>query len=404
MRRATSARIPDPKWCHDDTTQGGSSPLSSSAVPISLKGRTMRSFAIFGATLAVVGVLGAGLGACSDGSGALGSGGMGTVDPGSTAGTPATTTGGGTVVPSAGSSSNPTAGTGSTPVGGTGSNPGTGGMTDPGTGGTPVTTGGTGSAGTSTGGSSSAGTSAGGTGAGGGGNVSGPFKVLIISTSLEYPHDSIPDCQQMVADLGKADPANPWTTKIEGDDLADFTTAGLADYSLIFSCSPTGRVFSGNPKVQDAAGKMAAFQNFIEKDGKGFGGVHSASDFEKTGGFPWFTNTLMGGYFQTHDNDNTSGSVVSDMVNKDHPVLAGLSATFSTADEWYKMNRDIGAQPGFKILQRLGADQRPLTWVKEVGTGRMFNTVRGHNKARFKEEPFRTLVKNGIYWVTKRTG
>jgi type 1 glutamine amidotransferase len=278
------------------------------------------------------------------------------------------------------------------PAGGTGA--GTAGTSDPGTGGTPVVTGGTG-----TGGSGTAGT-----GTGGGGPVSGPFKVLIMSTALEYPHDSIPDCQQLVTDLGKADPANPWTTKIETDDLVDFTTAGLAEYSLIFSCSPTGRVFSGNPKVMDPAGKMAAFQNFIEKDGKGFAGVHSASDFEKTGGFPWFTNTLMGGYFQTHDNDNTSGSVVSDMVNKDHVVLAGLSGTFSTADEWYKMNRDIAAQPGFKILQRLGADQRPLTWIKDVGAGRMFNTTRGHNKARFKEEPFRSLVKNGIYWVTKRTG
>jgi len=132
--------------------------------------------------------------------------------------------------------------------------------------------------------------------------------------------------------------------------------------------------------------------------------VHSASDFEKTGGFPWFTNTLMGGYFQTHDNDGTSGSVVSDMVNKAHPVLAGLSATADAKDEWYKMNRDIGSQPGFKILQRLGADQRPLTWVKEVGAGRMFYTVRGHSKDRFKEEPFRNLVKNGIYWAMKRTG
>jgi len=241
-------------------------------------------------------------------------------------------------------------------------------------------------------------------GSGGGGAVSGPFKVLIISTALEFAHDSIPDCQQMVSDLGKADAANPWTTKIEGDDLADFTATGLADYGLIFSCSPTGRVFSGNPKVKDPKGAMTAFQTFIETDGKAFAGVHSASDFEKTNGFPWFTNTLMGAYFDTHDNDGTSGSVVSDMTNKDHPVLAGLSATLSSQDEWYKMNRDPGSQPGFKILQRLAADQRPLTWVKDVGKGRMFYTVRGHNKARFKEEPFRNVVKNGIYWVMRRTG
>jgi type 1 glutamine amidotransferase len=365
----------------------------------------MRSFAINGATLVVAGLLGAGLGACSDGSGGLT--GTGGVDTGSSAGM-ASTAGGGTVVPTPTAGTGPvtgTAGTSQTSTGGTGPNPGTGGATDAGTGGTPVvTTAGTGGTG-GTGGSGTAGTGTGTAGSGGGGGgKSGPFKVLIISTALEFAHDSIPDCQALVSDLGKADPANQWTTKIEGDDLADFTATGLADYGMIFSCSPTGRVFSGNPKVKDPAGAMTALQNFIEKDGKGFAGVHSASDFEKTNGFPWFTNTLMGGYFQTHDNDGTSGSVVADTVNKDHPVLAGLSGTFSTQDEWYKMNRDIAAQPGFKILQRLGADQRPLTWVKDVGTGRMFYTVRGHNKARFKEEPFRTLVKNGIYWVMKRTG
>ena len=369
----------------------------------------MRSFAIYGATLAVVGVLSAGLGACSDGSGSLENGGSGGTDTGTagsapTAGTDSVPAGGSSV---AGSSNPGTAGTG-TSMGGTGIIPGTGGSTDPGTGGMPAT-GGTGTAGTAAGGTGTAGTGMGGSGmggagGGGGGGKSGPFKVLIISTALEFAHDSIPDCQQMVADMGKLDPANPWTTKVESDDLVDFTTTGLADYGMIFSCSPTGRVFSGNPKVQDAAGKMAAFQNFIEKDGKAFAGVHSASDFEKTGGFPWFTNTLMGGYFQTHDNDGTSGSVVSDMQNKDNIVLMGLSSTYSTSDEWYKMNRDIAAQPGFKIIQRLGADQRPLSWIKEVGAGRMFYTVRGHNKKVYKEDPFRTLVKNGIYWAMKRTG
>ena len=83
-------------------------------------------------------------------------------------------------------------------------------------------------------------------------------------------------------------------------------------------------------------------------------------------------------------------------------LLAGLSANYSTADEWYKMNRDPGSQPGFKILQRLAADSRPLTWVKEVGAGRMFYTARGHGEAVYAEAPFRAVVKNGILWTTKR--
>lgn len=267
--------------------------------------------------------------------------------------------------------------------------------------------------GTGTGGAGEAGSSAGGgeglmAGAGGitstagsGGSApTGPFKALIISTALEYAHDSIGECQQMVRDLGAAETTHGWTAEVERDNLPHFTPGGLNDYALIFSCSPTGRVFSGNPQVQDKPAAMKAFQDFIEVEGKAFAGVHSASDFEKTNGFPWFTNVLMGAYFTSHE--TTAGSVVADTQNVAHPVLAGLSGNYSTKDEWYKMNRDPGSQPGFKILQRLAADSRPLTWVKDVGAGRMFYTVRGHAKEVYAEAPFRAVVKNGILWATKR--
>jgi len=174
---------------------------------------------------------------------------------------------------------------------------------------------------------------------------------------------------------------------------------------MVFSCSPTGTVFSNNPNVKDkatSATAMAALQKFVEGGGA-FGGVHSASDFENSNGFPWFTNTLMGAYFTTHENDGTSGTVQVEAAFANHPVMRGVPATWSTQDEWYHMNRDVGAQPGFQILARLAVDNRPIIWIKEFNQGRMFYTVRGHNKDRFDKEPaFRTLMLNGILWATHR--
>jgi uncharacterized protein len=292
--------------------------------------------------------------------------------------------------PGGGSGGTPNAGAGPTSTAGSGTDP-TGGT---GVGGSATETGGTAPlAGSSTGGSGPMGGS-------GGSLASGPFKVLIMSTALEYPHDSIPDCQKMVKELGAAEPINGWTADVETNALPHFVPGGLQEYALIFSCSPTGRVFSGNPDVKDKPAAMKAFQDFIETEGKAFAGVHSASDFEKTNGFPWFTNVLMGAAFDTHN--TTAGSVVSDAQNTAHPVLAGLSGNYSTKDEWYKMNRDPGSQPGFKVLQRLAADSRPLTWVKDVGAGRMFYTARGHDPSVFSEAPFRAVVRNGILWTTKR--
>ena len=291
----------------------------------------------------------------------------------------------------AGSGSTPTAGSGSDPTGGTN----VGGSTTETGGTTPV-------AGSNTGGSGPMGGSGGSGGGGGSGGslATGPFKVLIMSTALEFPHLSIPDCQEMVRELGAADSTNGWTADVETDALPHFVPGGLKDYALIFSCNPTGRVFSGNSAVKDKPAAMKAFQNFIETEGKAFAGVHSASDFEVTNGFPWFTNVLMGASFATHN--VSAGSVVADAQNTAHPVLKGLSGSYSTNDEWYKMNRDPGSQPGFKILQRLASDSRPLTWVKDVGAGRMFYTARGHDPSVFSEAPFRTLVKNGILGTTKR--
>lgn len=252
---------------------------------------------------------------------------------------------------------------------------------------------------------------------GGHDSYAGPFKVLILSTSLgEFRHDSIANCQRMLADLGQTPddqmpagtkPGSQFTTVIATDDLADFTESGLKDYGTVFWCSPIGTVFSNSPLVPKGvpAVAMSALQGYVEGGGA-WCGVHSATDFEKTGAFPWYTNTLVGGYLDTFLQDGTSGTVQVEAPYADHPVMRNVPATWSVRDEWFRMNRDIGAQPGFQILARLAtsADNRPVVWIKDFGSnsGRMFYTSRGHAPAVYGEPEFRQLVLNGILWATRR--
>lgn len=266
--------------------------------------------------------------------------------------------------------------------------------------------------------SAASGTDPGGGGGGGTDAYAGPFKILILSTSLgDFRHDSIANCQRMLADLGQTPddempagtkPGSQFTTVIATDDLADFTESRLKDYGTLFWCSPIGTVFSNSPLVPNktvAAVAMAALQGYIEGGGA-WCGVHSATDFEKTGGFPWYTNTLVGGYLDTFYPDGTSGTVQVEADYADHPVMKNVPATWSVRDEWFKMNRDIGAQPGFQILARLATatDNRPVVWIKDFGTnaGRMFYVSRGHAPAVYSEPEFRLLVLNGILWATHR--
>lgn len=250
-------------------------------------------------------------------------------------------------------------------------------------------------------------------GSGGRDAYAGPFKILILTTALEYRHDSIPDCLRMLADLGQysdnqmpagTKPGSQFTTLIENDDLADFTTSGLKDYGMLFFCAPQGNVFSDNPQVQNKAGAMSALQEYVEGGGA-WGGVHSATDFETKGGFPWYTNTLVGAYAQSWDADPaTPGTIQVEADYADHPIMRKVPPTWSVPDEWFKMNRDVGARPGFQIVSRLTRDDRPVVWIKDFGTnaGRMFYTIRGHLPAVYDEPEFRQLVLNGILWATHR--
>lgn len=344
--------------------------------------------------------------ACSDGSGLIAG-----------AGGAATTSSSGAT--SAGNASLPSGGSGTAVIGGTAS---TVGGAAPEAGASPT-------AGTGTGGASAGGSTGGAAGAGGSvaDRYAGPFKVLVLDKTIDYPHDSIPICDLMLGiesfraevekDRKKTEPANlgatpdammpagtkpssQFTAVRASEDLSEFTDENLKQYALIFSCNPTGTVFSANPKVKDKAVAMAAFQKFVEGGGA-WAGVHSATDFEKTNGFPWFTNILVGAYFDHHDMEGTSGTLkVSDTA---HPVMKGINANWNTQDEWYYMNRDVSAQPGFTILARLASDNRPAVWVKELGTGgRSFYTIRGHGKSAYEEPDFRKLVLNGILWATHR--
>jgi len=234
----------------------------------------------------------------------------------------------------------------------------------------------------------------------------GPFKILVLEKTLGFRHESIPFCENLLSELGKtADAAMPpgtkagsqFTVTIANDNLSEFTDAGLASYGLVFSCSPTGNVFSDGP---NGAVGMAALQKFVEGGGA-WAGVHAALDFESTGDFPWFTNILTGAYMASHSADGVGWNVTVPGAFTSHPVVKGVPNPWSAADEWYTLSRDIETLPGFNVVQKL-PDNRPVTWIKDVSRGRMFYTERGHNKTVYAEDGFKRLLLNGVLWVTRR--
>lgn len=243
-----------------------------------------------------------------------------------------------------------------------------------------------------------------------GGAHTGRFKMLVMSKTLEFHHDSIPTGQQMLRDLGNtpddmlpmgATKGSQFDVVIAKDDLSDFTDASLKAYEIIFWMSPTGTVFSSGG-ANGMVG-MAAFQKYMENGG-GWGGVHSATDFEKTGKWNWFHDNVDGAYFTTHENDGTPGTVITQPNGLNHPIMRGVQRTWSTSDEWYHMSRDVENLTGYTVLAKLNVDQRPVVWTHEMptGGGRSCYTIRGHAQKVYAEPDFRRLVHQCILWATHR--
>jgi type 1 glutamine amidotransferase len=373
-----------------------------------MKGRVMRTSSICAASAASFALI-AFVAACNDGSqtsaGAAGAAATGNAPSASgAAGTPIVPPSGGGAS-ATGGASNSTGGSGVT-EGGTSTTAGT-------DAGGALTGGGMGTVG----GGSSVGGSAG-SGAGGGASTtdpySGPFKILVLSKTLGFHHDSIPACQQMLRELGQCADAASCTAAGQGDtpiagakpnstftvdvagapatgcpaiqskpanasaagyaaynsmgcdgstsDLSQFNatnldvkqfaspTAPKGPYQMVFFCSPTGTDFSDGG-ANGAAGEVA-IQNFITAGG-GYGGVHAASDFENSEKWQWYYNTLMGSWFAFHNNDGTSGTVNTVPMFATHPIMRGIPNPWNTQDEWYLQNREMSSVPGFQILATL---------------------------------------------------
>jgi type 1 glutamine amidotransferase len=375
-------------------------------------------------TLAVVSCSDGGTGPKSSaGSGGSASGMGGTPSTGSggtTSGTGGTASGtGGSSAPGAGGSGNGLGGGGSSAAGGenTGGNVGGGGDSNPGTGGRPVTPEG-GAGATGTGGSMAMPEA-------GDGLRHGPFKMLVMSTVLEYAHASIPTCLTMLralaqtsdADLARigAPAGSQWTVDVMGTNPAaagyfsEITAANLANYELFYSDNPTGPVFTNAP---DGANKKAIFQAWFNGGGS-WAGQHSATDFENNNRWTWFQDNVAGGWFVTHDaNTLEPGTVVWEAAYANHPILRGLASPWNTGEEWYVMNRNIEAVPGFQILAKVtvsnsslanGRTPRPAIWIKEnPAGGRSFYTIQGHEPSVYAGQEFRDLMLRGILWAVHR--
>jgi cytochrome c len=244
------------------------------------------------------------------------------------------------------------------------------------------------------GGANAAGTASGGIGSAGfgGQDTSDAVSLLVFSRTVAFRHDSIPVGVQALTKLavGRA-----WALAAT-EDASRFSDTGLAPYDAVIFLNTSGDVLDDT--------QQAAFERFI-RAGKGFIGIHSASDTEYD--WPWY-GQLVGAYFREHPAVQAADVVVEDAAN---PATAGLPNPWRRTDEWYAFKSN--PRPNVQVLlsldessfspgsSNMGGDH-PIAWCHEYDGGRAFYTALGHTSESFADPLFMGQLAGAVSWVLAR--
>jgi len=216
--------------------------------------------------------------------------------------------------------------------------------------------------------------------------------LLVFSRTAAYRHDSIPAGVQALIKLA----ADRGWQLAATEDASRFSDMGLAAYNAVIFLSTTGDVLD-DPQ-------QAAFERFI-RAGKGFIGIHSATDTEYD--WAWY-GALVGAYFREHPAVQAADVVVEDPLN---PASAGLPNPWRRSDEWYAFQRN--PRPDVHVLLSLDESSyaagsanmngdHPIAWCHEYDGGRAFYTALGHTSESFADPLFIAQLAGAVTWVLTR--
>jgi type 1 glutamine amidotransferase len=220
-----------------------------------------------------------------------------------------------------------------------------------------------------------------------------PKKVLVVTVTKEFRHSSIPTAMKVLGELAEKSKAFTVDFAFTEADLAVKTTpASLEKYD--------GFIFANTTGVLPLADK-AAFLNAI-KGGKGFVGMHSASDtfHGKTEVDPY--TEMLGGEFETHHEQVGVECLVQD---RDHPATKPLGQSFCIEREEIYLIKTYDPTKVNELLvldkhpnKKQEAGRFPIAWCKQYGDGKVFYTSLGHREDVWLNETYQKHILGGIKW------
>jgi type 1 glutamine amidotransferase len=186
----------------------------------------------------------------------------------------------------------------------------------------------------------------------------------------------------------------------ETDNAAVFTPENLATYDTLAFAQTGGVLFNDEQR--------AALQGYI-RGGGGWLGLHytgwTAGAVSEHDVNDWYLR-LVGAVSEHHPENPAVKPATVRVSEPDHPLTAGVPASFTRSDEWYDWN----VNPAANVRTLLEADEstytdgrqgtkHPITWCQNFEGGRSWYTSMGHEGAHWSEPVIRTQLRNGLAYT-----
>jgi type 1 glutamine amidotransferase len=232
-------------------------------------------------------------------------------------------------------------------------------------------------------------------------------KVLFFTRSAAWEHDSV---KRQGNELSKAEKLLTAWGKEAGFDVVASKDGAVFDGDLdpyaaiIFYTSGdlTGKCDHPQPGVAMSPEGKKRFMAAIAA-GKGFVGIHSATDSFHSGSKgidPYIA--MLGGEFVPHGAQQRAKLKVA---SPKFPGVEGLPNEFSLFEEWYPLKNYAPDLHVVLVQETKGMVgpmyQRPPypnTWARMQGKGRVFYTAMGHDQI-WADPTFRQVLMGGIRWA-----
>ena len=217
----------------------------------------------------------------------------------------------------------------------------------------------------------------------------GSTRVLMLTATAAFRHESIPAARQAMAGLAASSGEFSLTAT---EDVSSLSADNLRAYDVVMFALTSG-------ELPLSTAEQAALLDFVTS-GHGFIGIHSATDTL----YEWRDyGRLIGAYFREHPWTQQGTVIVED---PSHPAAAGVGDRFSILEEFYTFQENPRGR--VHVLLRVDAasvgatGDYPLAWVQPFGAGRVYYNALGHFSETWNDARFQRQLAAAIRWAAFR--